>query len=420
MAAIRKRTWVTKKGPRTGWTVDFVDHKGARQRRLFDSRREADDFRVETENQLRIGTYRPEAVKVTVADAAELFLQHCERRMLRKERMTRATYVWHAGQVRNYICPSEKHLKKTAQFRKRVLFEHGLGHFKLSQLTARAVGDFRDRLRERGLSANSTRKILGLLKLILDHAMSQDLLGVNVAHRVRVIARRDEGSKKVVPPSKEAVKQLLAVAPADFRVKLLFVATTGLRASEFHALRWRALDLVQGQVAVTTRVDRYRAEDLTKSDAGMRTIPLSANLVEELKAWKLRAKRSGPDDILFPNKRGWYEDHANMIKRDFDPLFVRLTALHDETPDAHPVPPARFNWHALRHFAVSCWIERGLAPKTIQTLAGHATLAITMDRYGHLFRTEEYKTVMDEIASELSGTLYVPCELARQDGSHVH
>jgi integrase len=413
MAAIRKRTWSTKQGTHIAWTVDFIDHTGTRRRRLFESRGKADEFRMETENQIRTGCFRPEAAKATVQDAAELFIRHCERRLERKEGMSRGVYVWYAGQIRNYICPSQKHYDATVKYRKRVQFEHGLGHLKLSQLTARTVSEFRDHLRDTGLSANSTRKILGLLKMILDYAINQDLLGVNVAQRVRVIARRDEAKKKIVPPTKEALKQLLAVAPRDFRVKLLFAAMTGLRAGEFHALRWRAIDLVRGEVIVTTRVDRFRQEDVTKTDAGMRTVPMGIELVAELKAWKLRAKRNGPDDIVFPNKRGWYEDHPNMVKRDFDPLFLRQGQLHEQNPAAHTIPPVRFNWHALRHFAVSCWIDLGLAPKTIQTFAGHATLAITMDRYGHLFKSEEHKAAMDEFSREFAAPSIMPMTEAR-------
>jgi integrase len=85
-------------------------------------------------------------------------------------------------------------------------------------------------------------------------------------------------------------------------------------------------------------------------------VPLDKDLVAELKAWKTRARRTGPDDIVFPNRRGWYEDPPNMVKRDFNPLFERLAELHRQDPDAHTIPPKRFNWHALRHFAISCWI----------------------------------------------------------------
>jgi integrase len=401
MASIRKRSWTTSKGEkRTGWTVDFLDAQGMRQRRQFDTRREADDFRVSAEGQLRTGTFRPEAAKFSVQNVADLFLSDCERRMQRKERMTRTNYVWYVGIVRNYICPDAAHLSETKKYRKRKLFAHGLGGIKLAQLTARAVSDFRDHLRDEGLSVTSTRKILGLLKLILNYAIARDLLAINVAQKVKVIGRRDEGPKKVIPPTKEAMKRLIAVASPDFRVKLIFAAMTGLRAGEFHALRWRHLDLGLGEVTVETRVDRFREEDVTKTAAGMRTVPLGRDVVGELKAWKLRAKRTGPDDIVFPNKRGWYENHDNMIKRDFDPLFAHLAELHRKNPNDHSIPPFRFNWHALRHFAISCWIDAGLKPKTIQTFAGHATLAITMDRYGHLFKSDAHKEAMDDIAAE--------------------
>jgi integrase len=49
------------------------------------------------------------------------------------------------------------------------------------------------------------------------------------------------------------------------------------------------------------------------------------------------------------------------------------------------------------------WIEAGLAPKTIQTFAGHSSLAVTMDRYGHLFPSDDHKAAMDAIAGELMG-----------------
>lgn len=61
----------------------------------------------------------------------------------------------------------------------------------------------------------------------------------------------------------------------------------------------------------------------------------------------------------------------------------------------------RFNWHGLRHFAVSTWIEAGMSPKTVQTFAGHASLQVTMDRYGHLFPSEDHKRAMDRIAKTL-------------------
>ncbi len=245
-------------------------------------------------------------------------------------------------------------------------------------------------------------------------------MAVNVARKVSVIGRRDEGTKKIVPPDKRVVQRLLAVAPHDFRTQLLFAAATGVRAGELHALRWRHLDFNASEVTIETRVDRHRKEDVTKTKAGMRTIPLSAALVAALEAWrkqgwrkKPRGRRrelrnvvplesvARPEDLVFPNRWGGFESHTNMINRKFLPLFTRLAALHTEDPAMHPKAPARFNWHALRHFAISCWIEAGLAPKTVQTFAGHSSLAVTMDRYGHLFRSDDHRRAMDAIAGGL-------------------
>ncbi len=65
-----------------------------------------------------------------------------------------------------------------------------------------------------------------------------------------------------------------------------------------------------------------------------------------------------------------------------------------------------FNWHALRHFAISCWIDVGLPPETAQTFASH-NVEFTIDRHSHLFRSDRQAEAVDAIAAEIyepSGT----------------
>jgi integrase len=45
--------------------------------------------------------------------------------------------------------------------------------------------------------------------------------------------------------------------------------------------------------------------------------------------------------------------------------------------------------HDLRHFYASVLIAANLNPKVIQVRLGHATIAETMDTYGHLFKDAE-------------------------------
>jgi integrase-like protein len=47
--------------------------------------------------------------------------------------------------------------------------------------------------------------------------------------------------------------------------------------------------------------------------------------------------------------------------------------------------PKGTRFHHLRHFYASTLIAAGLHPKAIQARLGHATIAETMDTYGHLF-----------------------------------
>jgi hypothetical protein len=79
VARVRNRIWRNKDGEKSvGWTVDTFDPQGKRQRKHFESRREADTVRAEIEGQLRVGTFRRDADNATVQEGADLFLAHCE------------------------------------------------------------------------------------------------------------------------------------------------------------------------------------------------------------------------------------------------------------------------------------------------------------------------------------------------------
>jgi integrase len=286
--------------------------------------------------------------------------------------MTRKMLVVYTGHINNHIL----HL------------EYGVGAWKLSQLTARAVGEFRDRIRGAKVSVPTTRKILATLHSVLGFAISQDWIAANAAHGVRVIGPRGEGSDKVIAPSKDDLATIINAADYETRIMLIFAASTAARAGEQWASRWKDIDLEKCELRISRRVDAYGEEGAPKTIAGVRKVPLSAHLVSALKAWRVKSPYSKPGDLIFPNQRGGHMGHDNIVKRRFAPLFV-ATGI------------ARFNWHALRHFAVSTWIEAGLSPKTVQTFAGHASLQVTMDRYGHLFPSEDHRRAMDAIAKGL-------------------
>jgi len=373
MAVVRKREWKTAKGiQRTAYVVDYIDARGGRQRQQYTRWNEADRFRIKVENQLSEGTYRPDANKVTVKEVCEAFLNYCQGRMERNERMTRKMLTVYRGHVSNHILNSD----------------HGVGRTKLSQFTSKSVGDFRDRVRSAEVSVPTTRKVLATLHSILGFAISQDWVAINAAHGVKVIGQRDEGSKKIVPPSKAEMKSILEHSSDDLRFMILFAASTGTRAGEQWALRWHDVDFDKRELNIERRVDSYGEEGPPKSAAGIRTVPVSEMLLRRLKQWRLQSKFSGGEDYIFPNKKGRNTCHDNLVKRRYKPT-MKVAGV------------SGINWHSLRHYAVSTWIEARLAPKTVQTFAGHSSLQVTMDRYGHLFPSDNHKAAMDAIAGEL-------------------
>jgi integrase len=52
--------------------------------------------------------------------------------------------------------------------------------------------------------------------------------------------------------------------------------------------------------------------------------------------------------------------------------------------------------HDLRHTAVSLWIAAGAKPNQIATWAGHTSVSVVLDRYGHLFPGHE-RDVLDRL-----------------------
>ena len=157
------------------------------------------------------------------------------------------------------------------------------------------------------------------------------------------------------------------------------------------------------EVWVEARVDPYGEEDVPKTRAGLRRIPLGEAVIVALSNWRQLTAYPAADDLVFPTNVGTYWDHRGMVKSKFDPLFVRLKARWKQ--ERRNEEPEDFNRHALRHFAISCWIDAGLPPKTIQPFAGHSSFQVTMDRYGHLFRSDSHGQAMDAIADTIKSTM---------------
>ena len=78
----------------------------------------------------------------------------------------------------------------------------------------------------------------------------------------------------------------------------------------------------------------------------------------------------------------------NLVKRSFKPLLERVG-----------LPPIRF--HDLRHTCATLLLSRGVNPKIVQELLGHANISVTLDIYSHVLpdMQEEAAAAMDDVFS---------------------
>ena len=78
MAKVRKRTWTNSKGEQTAWIADYFDQAGKRHIKTFERERDARAWLTETLVSVKQGTHTPESASITVAEAANLWIEKCE------------------------------------------------------------------------------------------------------------------------------------------------------------------------------------------------------------------------------------------------------------------------------------------------------------------------------------------------------
>jgi integrase len=369
--SIRKREWTTAKGEaRTAWVVDYADQGGQRRLKTFAKKKDADAFAATAKVEIRSGIHTADSASITVAEAGKLWIEAGEQSGL--ERSTLDAY-------RQLL---------------RLHVEPLLGNVKLSQLSAPMVRDFEDRLgNDRSIAM--VRKARTALSALLSDAQERGLVARNVVKELRRgrkrgkerrAEKRQRGKLKVGVdiPTLDEVRAIVGAATGRWRPILLTAIFTGLRASELRGLRWADVDIEKRELHVRQRADRYSAIGKPKSESGERTVPLTPNIVNMLREWKLACPQSDLG-LVFPTGTGKPEGHSNIVHRGLAPALVAAGVV---TKDRR----AKYTGlHAFRHFYASWCINRRvdggleLPAKVVQERLGHSSITLTLDVYGHLF-----------------------------------
>jgi integrase len=305
----------------------------------------------------------------------------------RRGEVAAATHDYYAWALSHHLLPyfaqwrlSEIDIQAVDAYRR---FKVAQAEQRQAALARRSAGDG-DRP-PRSLSAASINKTLDVLSAVLTLAVEYGYISANPAagrrRRLRPPARRPVhlDSAAQIEALLDAARELDARPGARTRGRRALLATlvlAGLRASEACALRWGDVDLANGRIQIGR----------SKTQAGLREIPLLPLLRDELAAHKLDAECGGPEALVFPSARGRARDKDNLRSRVLHPVALRA----DELLRLRGCPPLPVGLtpHKLRHTFASVLVACGEDPAAVMAALGHTDPKFTLRVYAHVMRRE--------------------------------
>jgi integrase len=352
---VKVREW------RGSWCTDYrvKDAKGKPHRHIkaHKNKREAEAYAKTIEKEHDSGTHTPASQSPTVAEAAQLWINHIESEG--RERSTVRQYEQHRDHIVKRI-----------------------GSVKLAELNRPRIERFRDTLLK-DMSRPMARKVLTSLKSLIGNASRIGRAAHNPATGVKIgMDKRHKQKLKIgvdIPTTAEVIKMMEKAPTARGRTYVTLAAFSGLRASEVRGLRWCDVHFKDGTIHVAQRADRYNKMGSTKSSGSQRTLTVIPRVTVALRKWKDEVQPKDDKTLVFASENGTPLDHTNFDRRVWQPV-AEAARLAD-----------RYTMHSLRHYYASLLINSpeaggfGLLPKDVQERMGHATIAITLDTYGHLF-----------------------------------
>lgn len=227
-----------------------------------------------------------------------------------------------------------------------------------------------------------------LLSGILETAVEYGYLSTNPARGVKFPQKALKDGPAIIAGDDFA--RLLAQVDEPYRTMVRLIAVTGLRIGALLALRWRALNLEIGTLAVRESVFEGQFQR-PKTQKAMRTIPLGPNAIAALNAQKLRATRTAPEDLVFGNRQGAPLRESKLLRNMLQPA-------------AAAAGLGRVTWHQFRHIHSSLLNDLKVPVKIEQEQLGHASISTTRNIYTHVVDASHRKAI-EAVERELFPTV---------------
>lgn len=330
---------------RVRWWADNKQHS-----KTFHKHDEARRFKAVLEGDMANGTFMdPKAGQKTVAVFAEEWFQDVhDLRPTSREQLR--SCVW------NHVLPE-------------------FGTLPLSAVTYQHVQVWVGRMIPK-MAASTVRKNVFALRRIMQAAMRAGLVKTDPTQGISLPSASKNEQRYL---TKSQIETLAEVVRPRYRAMILVAAFGGFRFGELCALRRENIDPMRSTIKVKeTLVDINGKVSFgpPKTKTSMRTVTIPRSVMNELVAHMESHVGAMPSALVFTFENG------TPIRRSWFRQRVWLGATKKAGLEG-------LRFHDLRHTFVALWVSLGRNAKEVSKVAGHSSVAFTLDRYGHLYDTDD-------------------------------
>ncbi len=262
-----------------------------------------------------------------------------------------------------------------------------MGRHQLGRLRRGDVQGFVDKLTDRGLSPKTIKNIHGILHTALDQAIRLEKLPSNPADKIDL--PRWVRKRITTATADDLGALMVAIEQSKYRIPILIGVGTGARRGEILALRWEDIDLQAGIIQVRRSVLKISGERIvktTKTANGERDLAIGPTLIDILTKHKAaqNQRQCALGDLY--SDLGWVCAHG-------DGLPLTPSGLSSEMYRIKLTLGLKSAMHGLRHTWVTEQLAAGVPDEIVSKGAGHATIGITHDIYGHTQQRHQAATI---------------------------
>ena len=299
-----------------------------------------------------------------------------------------STKEQYATNIRNHIVPA-------------------LGATRLSKLTSPMIQRFYNKSLQ-NISPKSVRNLHGILHKMLSQAVKVRYIPINPCDACEppTVPR-----KEIRPLTPEQVSMFLKEIKGTANENMLIVDIfTGMRQSEIAGLTWDCVDFDRGTITIYRQ---YRKERHYKGKGVYQFSPLKNNKPRTITPAKTvmdtLQKIKDEQDAFAEESDGLYDNPEGFVFTNHKGKPIPSPTMYGNFKRIAKkigCPDARY--HDLRHTFATLSLQNGDDVKTVSSNLGHATVAFTLDVYGHVseqMKKDSAERMENLIKGTLKGTL---------------